>query len=99
MRASRDAELRAMVLLKGRWNVDQAALMGALTRWCSPGFVASVNAGGIAHIEGSPADVAAMRTIYLRRRRRAGHDPRLMTQIEGVLRALDSVGSGEILML
>jgi hypothetical protein len=79
--------------------VDQAMLMDALTRWCSPGFAASVRAGGIEHVERSLADVAAMKTVYLRRQRRAKDDPRLLAQIDGVLRVLNSVQDHEILML
>lgn len=79
--------------------MDEAALIGAVVRWCSPEFAASVRDTGIRHVEGSHADVAAMRTIYERRRRRAGEDLAMVAQIEGVLRSLESTQGSDIMML
>ncbi len=79
--------------------MDEQPLMDALTKWCAPELAASVRAAGLRHVERSLAEVAAVRTIYERRRRRAGLDSALLPQVDGVLRALESANGQEIVML
>lgn len=80
-------------------DMDNELVVDALVGWCDPEFVAAVRAAGIARTETSLADVDAMRTIYVRRRRRATENPVLLAQIDGILRALDSANANEIGMV
>jgi hypothetical protein len=94
--------LRAQRLVKATKAevlMDDDLLAEALFRWCVPAFAASVRAAGIERREQSHADVDAMRTIYDRRRRRAAVGSPMLTQIDGILRALDSVQGDEVGML
>ncbi|HLL68012.1 MAG TPA: hypothetical protein VK453_20190 [Micromonosporaceae bacterium] len=79
--------------------MEDDLLSDVLSRWCEPAFAAAVRAAGIDRVEASNADVGAMRTIYIRRRLRAGAGSPMLVQIDGVLQVLDSVEGNEIGMV
>jgi hypothetical protein len=58
-----------------------------------------VRAAGIERVEQSLASVDAMRSIFVRRRLRAAEGSPILSQIDGILQALNSIQDPEIGML
>ncbi|MEU8410184.1 hypothetical protein AB0C19_28630 [Micromonospora sp. NPDC048842] len=71
--------------------MHESSLVDAVETWCAAAFSSAVRASGIREAEGSTASVAAVRTIYVRRRRRLAPDSPLTVQTNGILEALDKL--------
>jgi hypothetical protein len=69
----------------------ESSLTDAVSTWCVPAFSSAVRASGISEVVKSTASVAAVRAIYVRRRRRLAPDSPLIVQTDGILEALDKL--------
>lgn len=71
--------------------MNESSLVDAVARWCTAAFSSAVRASGIREVEGSDASVAAVRVIYIRRRKRLAPDSPIMAQVNKILEALDKL--------
>ncbi|MBE1492565.1 hypothetical protein [Plantactinospora soyae] len=71
--------------------MHDSTLFDAVATWCTAAFSSAVRASGIRDAEGSTASVAAVRAIYVRRRKRLAPDSPLTVQTNGILEALDKL--------
>jgi hypothetical protein len=69
------------------------------SRLVEAAFASAVRAAGISEIVESVAEVRAVRSVYVRRRRRLTLESPLIAQTDGILEALDKLQSGSFLMI